>query len=244
MNNKITVLLMAAVITTVIADLVANAQLADAGEKSNKRNIGFTEEFFIEDCTFSDTGSNTFFILEPNYQLVLAGEEKDGTEVELIITVLDETEVVDGVETRVVEERESEDGELVEVSRNFFAICEETSSVFYFGEEVDVFEDGQVTHPGEWLAGDGDNKAGIIMPGTVMLGAKYFQEIAPEVAMDRAEIVSMDEEVETPAGDFDGVVKMRETTPLEPGAQEFKYHAEGIGLIQDENLKLEEYGFI
>ena len=55
----------------------------------------------------------------------------------------------------MVEERETEDGELVEVSRNFFAICEETNSVFYFGEEVDDDEDGEIVgHEGAWLAGE------------------------------------------------------------------------------------------
>jgi len=81
------------------------------------------------------------------------------------------------------------------------------------------------------------------MPGTIMLGSRYFQEVAPDVAMDRAEIVSMDEVVDTPAEVFEGVVKMKETTPLEPGAVEYKYHAKDVGLIQDSNLKLEKYGF-
>ena len=246
MKPKSKVMMLAAVSAAILCGaLVSGQQLAMAGKNNdtNKNQVGFTDEFFQEDCTFANTGSTPFFILEPNYQLVLSGEEKDGTETELVITVLDETEEVDGVQTRVVEEAESNDGEVVEISRNFFAICEETNSVFYFGEQVDVFEDGQVTHPGEWRAGDGDNKAGIIMPGTILLGARYFQEIA-DVAMDRAEIVSMDAVVDTGAGEFDGVLKMKETTPLEPGHVEYKYHAKGVGLIQDENLKLDSAGFV
>jgi len=72
----------------------------------------------------------------------------------------------------------------------------------------------------------------------VLLGARYFQEIAPEVAMDRAEITSLTEVVETPAGTFKKCLKTRETTPLEPDAEEFKWYAPGIGLIQDGVLKL------
>jgi hypothetical protein len=49
--------------------------------------------------------------------------QEDGEMIDLVITVLNETKVVDGIETRVVEERESEDGELVEISRNYFAVC-------------------------------------------------------------------------------------------------------------------------
>jgi hypothetical protein len=45
-------------------------------------------------------------------------------EAELTITVLNETREVKGTETRVIEERETFGGELVEISRNFFAIIE------------------------------------------------------------------------------------------------------------------------
>ena len=218
----------------------------DEGGAEGKDDSGklFTTSFMMEDCTFSSTGRNPFFILEPGYQLVFGGEE-DGESAELIITVLDETKQVDGTETRVVEERESVGGELVEISRNFFALCEETNSVFYFGEEVDDYEDGEiVSHSGAWLAGEDNATAGIMMPGTVLLGARYYQEVAPGVALDRAEILSMDETIETPAGTFENVLAILETTPLEPDASEIKYHAAGIGLIQDKELKLEQYGFV
>jgi len=216
-------------------------------DKEDEENEGaklFTTSFMTENCTFSSTGTNPFFMLEPGYQLVFSGKE-DGEPAELIITVLNETKMVDGTETRVVEERESANGELAEVSRNFFAICKETNSVFYFGEEVEEYEDGKImSHGGEWLAGESDAKAGIIMPGTVLLGSRYYQEIAPGVALDRAEIVNMNETVTTPAGTFDNVLAIFETTPLEPDASEYKYHVAGIGLIQDADLKLEKYGYV
>lgn len=43
--------------------------------------------------------------------------------------MLDETRTIAGIETRVVEERETVDGALAEVSRNFFAIEKGTNSV-------------------------------------------------------------------------------------------------------------------
>jgi hypothetical protein len=204
----------------------------------------YTESFRAEDCTFSSTGRNPFFILEPNYQLVLAGGDASEA-AEVIITVLNETRQVNGTETRVIEERESIDGELVEISRNFFAICEETNSVFYFGEEVDDYENGNlISHEGAWLAGEDANRAGVIMPGTILLGARYYQEIAPNVAVDRAEIIDMGEVIQTPSGDFSDTLITRETNPLEPDVAELKYYAAGIGLIQEEDLMLQRYGFI
>jgi hypothetical protein len=60
--------------------------------------------------------------------------------------------------------------------------------------------------------------------------------------MDRAEIISTIEIVVTPAGRFKNCLKIEETTPLEPGAKEYKYYAAGIGLIQDGELKLVKHG--
>ena len=175
---------------------------------------------------------------------MLVGNES-GAEVEQTITVLNETREVNGTQTRVVEERETEDGELLEISRNFFAICDETNSVFYFGEEVDDYENGAIVgHEGAWLAGEDNNKAGLVMPGTVLLGAKYYQEIAPDIAVDRAEIIETDGELLVPAGSFDDVLVIVESNPLEPGVEELKYYAPGVGILQDEDLKLAEYGFI
>ncbi len=156
----------------------------------------FTTEFDLTSCRFKTIGANPYFILIPGYQLVLEGEEDD-EEIHLEITVLRDTEKIylEGIgriKTRVVEEREWIDDELVEVSRNFFAICRKTNDVYYFGEDVDIYEDGEiVSHEGSWRAGEDDAMPGIIMPGTFLLGSRYYQEVAPDVAMDRAEHMAM-----------------------------------------------------
>jgi hypothetical protein len=210
---------------------------------AQKKGDNYTESMMQDSCTFVTSGRNTYFILEPGYQLILEG--KDGKDsAKLVITVLNETRKVGNVETRVVEENESVNGKTVEISRNFFAYCRQTGSMYYFGEEVDMYKDGKiVNHEGAWLA-EGNNKCGVVMPGLVLIGAKYYQEIAPKVAMDRAEIISNTEMMKTPAGDFKNVLKTLESTPIEIGDKEYKYYAPGIGLIKEEELVLVKYGFL
>lgn len=204
----------------------------------------WTDTFDLARCDFSSTGENEYFILQPGYRLILKGVEDDDS-VTLVITVLDETEEIDGVETRVVEERESAGGNLVEVSRNFFAFCKTYGSVFYFGEDVDIYENGKIAgHGGSWRAGTDDFKPGLMMPGTALIGASYYQEIAPGVAMDRARIVSIDTTLDTPAGHFGNCLMTEETSALEPDTREYKIYAPGIGLIQDGSLLLVESGMI
>ena len=205
---------------------------------------GWTKEFNIELCNFSSTGNNTYFILEIGWQLILEGIE-GGDNVKVNITVLNKTEMVNGIETRVVQEYETVNDEVIEISLNYFAICEQTNSVFYFGENVSNFSGGEiVSHSGSWRADEGDNKPGLIMPGVILLGARYYQEIAPGVAMDRAEIMKNNETVTTPAGTFEKCLVVRESSPLEPFIYQNKYHAPDIGYIIDVNLELTQYGFI
>jgi hypothetical protein len=78
----------------------------------------------------------------------------------------------------------------------------------------------------------------MIMPGIANIGLKYYQELASGIDEGRAKIVSVDDVVNTPVGKFDRVLKTEETSPLEPGNKEYKLYAPGIGLIQDDTLKL------
>jgi hypothetical protein len=203
----------------------------------------FTDSFETDKAHFASTGRNRFFVMEPGYQLVLEGKDK-GKAIVLTITVLNETKLVDGVETRVIEEKETANGQVAEISRNYFAISTNTSDVFYFGEDVDIYKDGKVAgHEGAWLSGVNGGRFGMMVPGTPLLGARYQQEVAPKVAMDRAEVVSLTETLQTPAGKFEKCLKTEESSALESG-KEHKIYAPGIGLICDGSLKLTKYGHV
>lgn len=117
------------------------------------------------------------------------------------------------------------------------------NDVFYFGEEVDIYKNGKLdSHEGAWIHGTDGAKAGLFMPARALLGARYYQEIAPKVALDRVEITSDSETLKTPSGTFPDCVKTEETTPLEPGVKEYKLYAKGIGIVQDGDLLLTKYG--
>ncbi len=229
-------------IARIVQSILAGAALLGSGAPGAQAGTGqakWQEEFGISKCNLLTTGRSPYFVLEPGFELVL-----EGGETKLQITVLDQTKTIDGVVTRVVEEKEWKNGALYEIARNYFAICEQTKDVFYFGEEVDFYENGKVVkHDGSWLAGINGNKAGLIMPGTPKVRMRYYQEVAPGVAMDRAEIVSLDETCKTPAGTFSRCMKVKETSALPLTAKEYKYYAPTVGLVGDQELRLVKYGF-
>lgn len=222
---------------------------SEEGEESRKSKAvdekdDWIKSFQVAESDFVTTGRNRYWILEPGHRLVLKGKEGK-TEVVVEITVLNETKNVGGIETRIVEERESKNGKVVEVSRNYFAVDRKTSDIYYFGEDVDMYENGKVTsHDGAWLAGTDGAQYGLIMPAEPRLGFKHYQEIAPEVAMDRAEIVGVSETFKTPAGTFKDCLQVDETTPIEPGEHSLKVYAPGVGLVKDGAAKLVQYGFV
>jgi hypothetical protein len=81
---------------------------------------------------------------------------------------------------------------------------------------------------------------GLFMPGTIEIGDRFYQEVAPGVAEDRAEIVATDATVNTPAGTFQNCLHIRETSPLESG-QSQKWFAPDVGLVQDDEFVLTEF---
>lgn len=220
--------------STAIAAALASAFLSTALAQEPM----WQDKFDVAGCNPQASGRSEYFVLEPGYQLVL-----EGGDTRMAMTVLDQTREVNGVTTRVVEEREWKNGALYEVSRNYFAMCEKTKDVFYFGEEVDYYENGKVVrHDGAWLAGVNGNLPGLMMPGTPKVGMRYYQEIAPDVAMDRGEITSLSAPCRTPAGNW-RCLEVKESSALTPNEFEYKYHAPGIGLVIDEDLKLVRHGF-
>jgi hypothetical protein len=211
--------------------------------------VPFTTRFPLASCNFKTHGGNAYLRLKPGRQLYLSNvrcvQENECDELEEVwITMTPETKLIKfsyfgkdlAVRTRVMEERESADGELEEISRNYVADCDPMNDVYYFGEDV---TDGEGNPEDDaWLAGVDGAVPGLLMPDRAfLLGAKYFQEIAP-TARDRAQHTALGLEIEVPAGTFRNCVEVTETSPLEPGEESLKVYCPGVGMVIDEELEL------
>ncbi len=225
----------------------------------------FTTNFRLDDCRFKTTGENPFFVLRPGYRVVLETPEGEDEREKSVETVLRETKRInlDGrkIRTRVLEERafewDEEYGEWVaiEISLNYFAICKKTNAVYYFGEwsrdceegfdEDDFCEEGE-SNEGSWEAGVDGAMPGLMMPGTPLLGAKYFQEIAPPDALDRGEIAAMGLVWENEEDEFTDCILIYDTNSAKGECEEDdpKIYCPGIGLVQDQDLELVSFGYV
>jgi hypothetical protein len=218
----------------------AGAELGGAEQTANKSAVGQTKKpwrdrFDVNKADLRPTGNNPYITMQPGRVLRL----KSGIDT-LTVTILPDTQDVDGVRVGVLEERETRNGQLVEVSRNFLATDRGTGDVYYFGEDVDNYKKGKIVdHESAWRAGARGARFGLMIPAKPIIGEKFFQEIAPKVAMDRVEVVAINETVKTPAGTFEHCVHLRETTPLESDVSH-KYYAPGVGIIKDDEFELAE----
>jgi hypothetical protein len=203
------------------------------GVPAEETGVSWRDSFPVDRTSLRSSGKSAYFDLTPGARSVF-----EHGKTRLTITVLEETRIVDQVETRVVEEREEVDGKPREISRNFFAIEPTSGDIYYFGEEVDIYKRGGIVdHTGCWVAGVSGARFGLALPGHPKLGDKYFQEFAPAVAMDRGEIVGLSDTMRTPAGTFEHCLHVSETTPIERDVGD-KWYAPGVGLVRDDDLLL------
>jgi hypothetical protein len=192
----------------------------------------------INPADFTNKVDHPFFSLVAYRPQVFEGTERDPETKETIKTsgqkrLLDKTEVVAGVTVAIIEHKEFDDGELIEVTQDYFAQHRD-GSVWYFGERVDDYEGGKVSgHDGSWLAGEGNNKPGVYLPTTPAAGQEFEQERAPGVAEDRSTIVAVGAEVTTKAGKFTGCIRVKDYAPLTK-TEEYKFYCPKVGIVREE----------
>jgi hypothetical protein len=152
-------------------------------------------------------------------------------------TVTFQTKPIGGVTARVVRAKVFFDGLLGEDTFDYYA-QDKTGNVWYLGEDTTEFQrndQGNVTGTdtsGSWRTGGHGDWPGFNMPANLTVGFSYFQENAPaDEAIDQAQIVSLNETVSVPFGNFTNVLKTLETSSLEPDVLEAKFYARGVGEI-------------
>lgn len=171
---------------------------------------------------------NKFFTLVPGTTFVYESKTKDGIE-HNEVNVTNMTKVVMGVNTIQVWDRVWLDGELVEETFDWYA-QDKSGNVWYFGEDSKEYELGKViSTKGSWQAGVDGAKPGIIMYAEPKIGQAYRQEYYKGIAEDMAQVVSINETVNVPFGNFDYCIKTKDWNSLVAGSVEFKYYCPEVG---------------
>jgi hypothetical protein len=174
--------------------------------------------------------TNPLFPISDLHSAVLSGTV-DGKPFHTETTLLPETRVVEWTDGEQVETAVSQymaflDGRLQEAALDFYAQADD-GSVWYFGEDVFDYRNGEVfTTEGTWLAGK-DGPAQMIMPGDPQVGQVHRAENIPAVAFEEVEIKATGKPVNGPIGPVDGAMVARELH--DDGTYSAKVFAPGYG---------------
>lgn len=199
-------------------------------QKSSTDVNGSHQEYnpVISPADFTTNITNKYTTLPAGKKMIYENKTKDGLE-KIEIWVTGETRTVMGVNTLVYFDRVWLNGVLIEDTRDYLAQDLE-GNVWYFGEDVDNYENGQLLdHHGSWLAGVDGAKPGYWMKADPKVGETYRQEYYAGQAEDMATVLSLNERVVVPDGNFTNCLKTNDFSPLDPDLQEHKYYCPQVG---------------
>ena len=222
------------VLCVALAVLAAGATANRAGGAARCELPQGRELVRLDPSDFTTRITNPWWPLRVGSKWVYRETAPDGRLQRDVVTVLAKTKLIaNGVTARVVHDVATEEGAPVEVTDDWYA-QDRCGNVWYLGEATTEYENGKpVSTHGSFEAGVGGAQAGVIMPAHPRAGMRYRQEYSKGEAEDRAEVVSLREQVEVPFRHFrSGTVLMtRELNPLEPKVLEYKFYARGIGPV-------------
>lgn len=189
------------------------------------------EPVMLETADFVDRIDNPFLPFLPGSRWLYRETDAEGARQRVKVTVTDRTRTIEGIDATVVHDKVTEGGALVENTFDWYAqdVC---GNVWYLGENTKEYDDGEVVSTeGSWEHGVDGAMAGVVMPADPQVGLAYRQEYYEGEAEDRGEIASLEEQAQVPFGHFRDVLMTRDTTPLHPRVLEYKFYAEGIGVV-------------
>lgn len=191
----------------------------------------------IDPADFTSTVDNPYFPLPPGRTLVYAGV-KDGKAAINVFAPSRRTRTVDGVRTRIVEDRLYLNGVLEERTADYYA-QDRCGNVWYFGEDTATLDErGRVVSTaGSFLAGVDGAQPGLFMQARPELGRSFRQEWYQGEAEDVFAAIGLDAPVRVPYGSFRHALRTRETTALEPDVVDNKYFVRGIGEVAELAVK-------
>jgi hypothetical protein len=184
----------------------------------------------LDPSEFTTAIDNPYWPMEPGTRWMYREIDEEGKELKVVVIVTTETkEIANGITARVVRDTVTEDGELIEDTKDWYAQDAE-GNIWYLGEETAEFEDGELTtRSGSFEAGVDGALPGIIMPADPQPGMMYRQEYYEGEAEDNGEVLSTNEMAEVPFGQFEDVLLTKDTITIEPDVLEYKLYAKGVG---------------
>ncbi|WP_427007350.1 hypothetical protein [Pseudarthrobacter sp. H2] len=203
---------------------------------NNSRNDASDYSPQIKPAEFTAKITNKHFALPVGKKLTYESTDQRGITERIEIEILQESKIIEGVETAIYLDKVYNNGQLVEETRDYLA-QHKNGDVWYFGEDVNNFLNGTLlNHSGSFIHGKDGAKAGIWMKAEQRVGDSYRQEYYVGKAEDMRDTLATGLTVSTKFGTYTDCVKVYDWTPLEKNSREHKYYCPKVSslvLIED-----------
>jgi hypothetical protein len=200
------------------------------GATATSLPVGSTP-FKMDPADFTTEIDHPFWPMKPGSRWIFRETDAEGSVSRVVVTVLDETKTIVGIEARIVHDQVSEKGEVKEDTFDWYAQDAE-GNLWYLGEDTTEYENGKPkTKEGSWEAGVDGALAGVILPAHPKVGVTYREEYYEGHAEDGASILSVDAFAKVPYGTFDHGIQTRNFSGIEPDTIEEKIYAKGVGVV-------------
>jgi hypothetical protein len=226
LSARFRLLLLSATMTLVVCGAIVVGFIssrAGASQAPGEESPYWTAISGVDLKNLTTVGKNPYFNLEPGYRLHYA--DGDAT---LTITVRRKTKVIEGVETRVVEEKEEHRGQPTKIVWKYYAIDKTTSAVYCFGVRNESCFKGRVLSRRGWRSGARGAMFTLVLPAAPKVGETLLRNHSPDSPRRQEEVTDVAGTVITPAGTFTNCVC---TETLGSRENRGKVYAPGVGMV-------------
>jgi hypothetical protein len=216
-----------------------DSQNVDSGQARGDTGSGIPQDLpqgaepvNLDPKDFTTRIDNPYWPMDPGTRWTYRETDQEGAQLKVVVTVSDQTKkIANGVTARVVRDTVTRDGELIEDTFDWYAQDKE-GNIWYLGENTAEFQNGKLnTKAGSFEAGVDGAQPGIIMPADPQDGMQYRQEYHRGEAEDNGEILSTNEKVRSPFGQFENALLTKDTITIEPNVLQYKLYAKDIGPV-------------
>ena len=199
----------------------------------------------LSTTTFEDSAviDNPYFTLTPGTVSIYEEDfdiEDNGIERHEVV-VTEETKDILGITSLVVTDSEYDDDVLTDEKSIYYA-QDSQGNVWLLGETITEYEYDEAgdlvgtDDSDSWLAGEGQALPGLIMTANPQVGDAYYQRFDIGEVENQAEVVESDLDLTINGETFENVIKIKESSVLEPEESDFNYYAPDVGLVLEEEI--------
>ncbi len=216
-----------------IADNSSNNPPENSAPAKEEENLSDDSAFEFRPENFVSGVNNPYFSIVPGRKYFYDGADPEGIKIHKEILTSDQQREIAGVKALTTWTREWRDDSLVSDVKSWYAQDKE-GNVWLLGEKEQNIFGGYIKSKGsEWIAGENNAKAGVIVPASPKAGLE-LPAVFNGAEEEKAQVLGVSEAIKVRDGELSDCLKIKEFSNSEQTREFHNYYCKGSA-----NLSLE-----